>query len=101
MFEQLLTVLPQRGLVKASGKQRTGSTHILAAVHTLSRLELVDETVRAALEVLALNALDWLRQQVSREWLERYGRPLDDYQLPKDQVWVQQYYVEDDQTCWR
>lgn len=142
LFEQLLTVLPQRGLVKAGGKQRTDSTHILAAVRTLSRLELVGETVRAALEVLPLKAPDWLRQQVSREWLERYGRPLDDDRLPKDeaekielahqigrdgahllsqiytepdlaplrtleavetlrQVWVQQYYVEDDQLRWR
>lgn len=49
LFEQLLTVLPQRGLVKAGGKQRTGSTHILAAVRILIWLELVDETVRVAL----------------------------------------------------
>lgn len=142
LFDQMLTVLQQRGLVKAGGKQRTDSTHILAAVRTLSRLELVGETVRAALEALAVSAPDWLRQQVSREWLERYGRPLDDYRLPKDetekielahqigrdgaqllskiftepdlahlrtleaveilrQVWVQQYYVEDDQLRWR
>jgi transposase len=84
LFDQMLTVLQQRGLVKAGGKQRTDSTHILAAVRTLSRLELVGETLRAALEALAIVAPDWLRQQVSQDWLKRYGHPLDDYRLPKD-----------------
>ena len=84
LFDQMLTVLQQRGLVKAGGKQRTDSTHILAAVRTLSRLELAGETLRAALEALAIVAPDWLRQQVSQDWLERYGQSLDDYRLPKD-----------------
>lgn len=142
MFEQLLTVLQQRGLVKAGGKQRTGSTHILAAVRTLSRLELVGETLRQALEALAVVAPDWLRQQVDRKWLKRYGQPFDDGRLPKTtadkqalakqigrdgaqlltaiwskpelvelrqlaavdilrQVWIQQYYWQDEQLRWR
>jgi transposase len=84
LFDQMLTVLQQRGLVKAGGKQRTDSTHILAAVRTLSRLELVGETLRAALEALAVVVPDWLRPQVSQDWLKRYGHPLDDYRLPKD-----------------
>jgi transposase len=65
LFEQMLQVLRERGLVKAGGKQRTDSTHILAAVRTLSRLELVGETLRQALEALAVAAPDWLRQQVA------------------------------------
>ena len=83
LFEQLLTVLQQRGLVKAGGKQRTDSTHILAAVRTLSRLELVGETLRQALETLAVLAPGWLRQQADPDWLKRYGQPLDDGRLPK------------------
>jgi transposase len=39
-----------RDLVKARGKQRTDSTHILAAVHDLHLLELVAETLRATLD---------------------------------------------------
>ena len=57
----LLERFKARGLVKARGKQRTDSTHVLAAVHDLHLLELVAETLRAALDDLAAIAPDWLR----------------------------------------
>lgn len=41
LFEQLLTLFKARGLLKEWGKQRTDSTHIIAAVRKLSRVELV------------------------------------------------------------
>ena len=41
LFEQLLTLFKARGLLKERGKQRTDSTHIIAAVRKLSRVELV------------------------------------------------------------
>ena len=41
------------GLVKARGKQRTDSTHVMAAVHNLHLLELVAETPCATLDDLA------------------------------------------------
>ncbi|AUA17081.1 hypothetical protein GTZ89_18425 [Streptomyces sp. SID8382] len=54
--DRLLTVMLERlveaGLLKAGGRQRTDATHVLAAVRTLSRLELVGESLRAALEEL-------------------------------------------------
>jgi transposase len=37
LFEAVLSRAQQRGWVKARGKQRTDSTHVLAAVETLSR----------------------------------------------------------------
>ena len=40
LFETLLILLREQGLLKARGKQRTDSTHVLAAVVTLNRLEL-------------------------------------------------------------
>jgi len=42
------------------GRQRTDSTHVLAAIRGLNRLELAGETVRAALEALAAAIPDWL-----------------------------------------
>ena len=45
LFEQLLTLFKARGLVKERGKQRTDSSHIIAAVRKLSPVELVAETV--------------------------------------------------------
>ncbi|MFD7479731.1 transposase [Streptomyces sp. NPDC059837] len=41
------------GLVRERGRQRTDSTHVLTAVRDLTRLELVTEAMRAALEELA------------------------------------------------
>src|SRR4051812_49813631 len=72
-----------RGLVKARGKQRTDSTHVLAAVRDLSFLELVAETLRAALDDVAAVAPDWLRAVAQPVWFERYGRRVEDYRLPK------------------
>src|SRR3954454_19667221 len=49
----LLARLRERGLLKARGRQRTDSTHVLAAVRAVNRLESVVETLRAALNALA------------------------------------------------
>lgn len=61
-----------RGLVPARGRQRTDSTHALSAVRALSRLELVRETMRNALDVLAARAPTWLQQRAQGEWIGRY-----------------------------
>ena len=50
LLDRMLERFKARGLVKARGKQRTDSTHVLAAVHDLHLLELVAETLRAALD---------------------------------------------------
>jgi transposase len=85
--QRLLTVMLDRlrdeGLLKASGRQRTDSTHVLAAVRTMNRLELVGETVRSALNRLAVVAPDWLRARVGPTWAERYGVRVENYRLPK------------------
>jgi len=71
------------GLLKAGGRQRTDSAHVLAAVRTLNRMEFVGETLRAALEALAVAAPAWLSGLVTAEWAERYGPRVDDYRFPK------------------
>ena len=48
VLDALLARLAGSGLVKAGGKQRTDSTHVIAAVAALNRLELAGESVRAA-----------------------------------------------------
>ena len=83
LLSTLLTGLRERGLLKDRGTQRTDSTHIVAAVRALSRLEIVGETLHAALNVLTDLASDWLREQVTAEWFLRYGKRFADYQLPK------------------
>jgi hypothetical protein len=49
----------------------------------LNRLELIGETLRAALNELATVAPEWLQSWVPGEWFERYGRLVDEYRLPK------------------
>jgi transposase len=86
LLDRMLARFKARGLVKARGKQRTDSTHVLAAVHDLHLLELVAETLRAALDDLAAVAPDWLRGIAQPVWFERYGRRVEDYRLPKAQA---------------
>jgi transposase len=86
LLDAMLERFKARGLVKARGKQRTDSTHVLAAVHDLHLLELVAETLRAALDDLAAVAPDWLRGVARPVWFERYARRVEDYRLPKKQA---------------
>jgi transposase len=78
----LLTRVRERGFLKAHGRQRTDSTHVLAAIRVLNRLELVGETLRHALNSLAVIAPDWLRPQAPPAWFEHYGRRIENYHLP-------------------
>lgn len=86
MEEHLLTTLltqrTDRGLVKARGTQRTDSTHILAAVRSLNRLELLIETVRHALNRLAAVAPTWLRTRIHPDWADRYSHRAENFRLP-------------------
>src|SRR6266496_4208511 len=84
LLDTLLLQLQQRGLLKARGRQRTDSTHVLAAIRTLNRLTCVGETMRYALNALATASPDWLAAQVPTEWFERYGRRLEDFRLPRE-----------------
>jgi transposase len=83
LFEDMLSRFGEMGLLKGQGTQRTDSTHILAASRVLNRLELVGETLRHALEVLAVAYPDWLRQQLQPDWFDRYGVRFEQYRLPK------------------
>jgi transposase len=82
LLETLLTAFRERGLVKARGQQRSDSTHVLAAIQRLNRLELVGETLRQALDSLAVAAPDWLQAYADPAWSERYGRRFTDLRLP-------------------
>ncbi|MFJ1559804.1 IS1182 family transposase [Streptomyces mirabilis] len=82
LLELMLDRLVAAGLLKAGGRQRTDATHVLAAVRTLGRLELVGETLRAALEELAEAAPAWLAPQIEPEWVKRYGRRVEIGKLP-------------------
>lgn len=75
-----------KGLLKSNTKQRTDSTHVLAAVRALNRVELVVETMRHVLEVLAVAAPDWVRQNASADWLDRYVHRFGDDRNEKQEA---------------
>jgi hypothetical protein len=74
-----------RGLLRARGQQRTDSTHVLAAIRTLDRLESVGETLRAALNSLAVAAPDGRPARITPDWFNRYGMRVEAHRLPKGQ----------------
>jgi transposase len=82
VLDAVLDRCRERGWLKVRGRQRTDSTHVLARVRAINRLACVGETLRAALNTLAVVAPEWLRAHSQAEWVERYGRRLDDSRLP-------------------
>jgi transposase len=83
LLHKLLDACQARGLLKARGRQRTDATHVLASIRVLNRLELLGETLRAALNEIAAVAPDWLRAAAPRAWHERYARRVEDGRLPR------------------
>lgn len=87
LFDRLLEHCREAGLVKAGGKQRTDSTHVISAVRDLNRTELAGESVRAALEALAVAAPSWLASVIDvAEFAERYGPRVDGWTMPSSKT---------------
>ncbi len=83
LLDKMLAHFRGADLLKVRGHARTDSTHVLASVRQLHKLEMVGETVRAALNGLAAAAPEWLEKRIKPEWVERYGHRVKDYRLPK------------------
>src|SRR5947207_2369739 len=83
LFDIMVSHFRERGWVKERGKQRTDSTHVLAAVRAVNRLECVGETMRHALNILAEVAPDWLLEHMDEQWAKRYRSRFSDFRLPK------------------
>jgi transposase len=93
LLEQMLRSFVQKGLINARGKARTDSTHVLAAIHQLNRIECVAETLRHALNELVSIAPEWLKKQVSIDWFDRYGSRLEQSRLPQTKQQQQQLAI--------
>jgi transposase len=86
ILDKLLKLCRERKWIKARGRQRTDSTHVLAAIRSLNHLEHVGRTFQHALNTVAAMEPDWMRARLQDEWSEwpeRYERRLDEYRLPK------------------
>ena len=101
LLESLLEACKERGYLKARGRQRTDSTHVLGALRILSRLERVAETMRAALNALAVAAPEWVREHADPEWFKKYSRRIEDYRLPKGKEARREYLESVGADGWR
>ena len=82
LLDRMLELFKEKKLLKACAKQCTDSTHVLAAIRVLNRLEMVVETMRAALNQIASVAPDCLAQVSIPEWFERYSHRAEQCRLP-------------------
>jgi transposase len=92
-LDALLERLAGLGLVKAGGRARTDSTHVLGAIRSLNRLELAGESLRAALEALAVAAPHWLTEAIDPSWQDVYGARIDNLHLPESATRREQLMV--------
>jgi transposase len=83
LLDSLLAACQAQGWIHAGGTQRTDATHVLGAIRAMNRLESSGETLRAALNALAVAAPNWLVEQVAPDWFDRYSRRIEEYRLPK------------------
>ena len=86
LFDAVLEIAVARKLVRAGGRQRTDSTHVLAAVRALNRVARVREAMRHALEALAIVAPAWLLTHALSSWAERYARHTLAGRLPRSEA---------------
>lgn len=93
LLDRMLGVLAEEGLLKKRGNQRTDSTHVVAAVRNLNRLETIGETMRATLNIVATVAPEWLQQIAPTEWYDRYETRIEESHLPRKKkertAWVE------------
>lgn len=85
VLEPLVAVCREHGWLNGGGKQRTDSTHGLAALRTLSSLESVGEALRAALNGLAELEPGGLQEHIEDDWFDRYVHRFELARFPKGQ----------------
>ena len=83
LLDTMLTIFQEHNLLKQRGKQRTDSSHVVATIRGLNRLESVSETLRATLNNLASAVPEWLSEIAHPNWFDRYGKRIEEYRLPK------------------
>jgi len=83
LLERLLDQAKEKGWLKGGRRQRTDSSHVLANIQQLNRIELVGETLRHALNEIARREPEWLQVSIPSAWWQRYVRRIDETRLPK------------------
>jgi transposase len=81
VFSLMLERLTQAGLMKSGGRMRTDSSHVIACVRRLNRIENCGESLRAALEEIAAISPGFIIPLLKEGWDQRYGRKVETSRL--------------------
>jgi len=100
LLNQMLRRFQELKLLKARGKQRTDSTHVMAAIRLLNRLEMGGETLHPVLNEIAVLEPEWLKAGVVPGWFERYGRSFNEYRLPLEEAQREELALTIGQDGW-
>jgi transposase len=82
LLDQVLHVLKDKGILKNRGRQQTDSTHIVAVVRDLSRMELVGTTLLHTLNSLSIVAPGRVKSTVPSAWTQRYSNRWEEHLVP-------------------
>jgi transposase len=84
IFNKIIEHCKNLNLIKSRGNQRTDSTHVLASVKSLNKIEIIGESLRAALNEIACIEPEWLQKIAKPEWYDKYASRIENYRLPKN-----------------
>jgi transposase len=98
-FAAVLAALREAGLVPKRGAQRLDSTHVLGLVARLSKLECLRETIRLALEELAVVLPEEERPDFWALFWERYVESKLDYKSTEGVLKQKQQQAGEDSWC--
>jgi transposase len=86
VLDGILAAAGESGLLKTAGRARTDSTHVQSTARQLCWLELVAETLRAALNEIAQTAPNWLRDVAEPDWFKHYATRAEDSRFLKSRA---------------
>lgn len=85
IFEEVLQKIESLGFLKKRGYQRPDSTHVLAVVRQLSRLENLSEGLRMALKAVEQADMAFYEAKLPALYRAHWSKPLSDYQMTEDE----------------
>jgi transposase len=85
LFDQLLKQIELLGFLKKRKYQRTDSTHVLAVVGELSRLENLSESLRVSLKAIHKSDSAFYEMKIPVLYREHWSIPQSDYQMTDSQ----------------
>ena len=85
IFEQLLKEIKSLGFLRKHSNQRTDSTHVLAVVRHLSRLENLSEGLRVSLKAIEKADVTFYAAKIPAVYREHWSKPLNDYTMTDDE----------------